>query len=178
MSEDLSGSTAFGPFSILLRDVREVLLHHGDSEFTAPVSLNATLVSESGRRYEVEELRYRGSREFTFQQGRRRRSLDLAKIARVDFQAPDSESRPITITLHSGKTLIASVDANTVRYAGERDSQYISRVDSAFVGQMSRGRLALGLHELRLIILHPPESAAADTSAAPGDTPVATPPQD
>ena len=171
--ESASGSTRLGPFTILLRDVSEVLLHHPDpGRPVAPKPpLRATLVNEKGQRFELLNLRFRGQREFAFQQGRRRRSLDMSKISRIDFAGAGLEVRPVTISLRSGKTIQATVDASAVRLSGERDSHYRTRVDSAFTGYAGSSRFGIGLRDLRLLLLHepaPPDSAAASEGTSPG----------
>ena len=164
--ESASGSTRLGPFTILLRDVAEVVLHHPDGG--RPVApkppLRASVVNERGRRFEVQNLRYRGQREFAFQQGRRQRSLDMSKIKRIEFTEAAVETRPIVISLRSGKTIYATVDASTVRLSGERDLHYHTRVDSAFTGYAGSSRFAIGLQDVRLLLLH--GQAAADSAAA------------
>ena len=166
--ESASGSTRLGPFTILLRDVAEVVLHHPDGG--RPVApkppLRASVVNERGRRFEVQNLRYRGQREFAFQQGRRQRSLDMSKIKRIEFTEAAVETRPIVISLRSGKTIYATVDASTVRLSGERDLHYHTRVDSAFTGYAGSSRFAIGLQDVRLLLLH--GQAAADSAAAAG----------
>ena len=166
--ESASGSTRLGPFTILLRDVAEVVLHHPDAG--RPVApkppLRASLVNEKGRRFEVQSLRFRGQREFAFQQGRRQRSLDMSKIERIEFMEAGVETRPIVISLRSGKTIYATVDASTVRLSGERDLHYHTRVDSAFTGYTGSSRFAIGLQDVRLLLLH--GKAAADSAAAAG----------
>ena len=167
--ESASGSTRLGPFTILLRDVTEVILHHPDAG--RPVApkppLRASLVNEKGRRFEVQNLRFRGQREFAFQQGRRQRSLDMSKIKRIEFMEAGVETRPIVISLRSGKAIYATVDASTVRLSGERDLHYSTRVDSAFTGYTGSSRFAIGLQDVRLLLLHG-KTAAADSSAAAG----------
>ena len=168
--ESASGSTRLGPFTILLRDVAEVVLHHPDAgRRVAPKPpLRASLVNEKGRRFEVQSLRFRGQREFAFQQGRRQRSLDMSKISRIEFMEPGIETRPIVISLRSGKTIYATVDASTVRLPGERDLHYHTRVDSAFTGYAGSSRFAIGLQDVRLLLLHGEAEAAADSAAAAG----------
>ena len=147
--ESASGSTRLGPFTILLRDVAEVVLRHPDAG--RPVApkppIRGSLVNEKGRRFEVQNLRYRGKREFAFQQGRRQRSLDMSKIKRIEFTEAGVETRPIVITLRSGKTIYATVDASTVRLSGERDYHYHTRVDSAFTGYAGSSRFAIGVQD-------------------------------
>ena len=171
--ESASGSTRLGPFTILLRDVSEVVLHHPDAG--RPVApkppLRASLVNEKGQRFEVQNLRFRGRREFAFQQGKRRRSLDMGKIRRIEFREAGIEVRPIVISLRSGKTLFATVEASTVRLAGERDYHYSTRVDSAFTGYAGSSRFAIGLQDMRLLVFHGQESAADSTAAPATETP-------
>ena len=168
--ESLSGSTRLGPFTILLRDVAEVVLHHPDGG--VPIKpkppLRATLVNEKGRMFQVQSLLFRGQREFAFEQGRRRRSLDMSKIEKIEFMEAGIEVRPIVISLRSGKTITATVEASAVRLAGERDYQYRSRVDSAFTGYAGSSRFAIGLKDVRLLVLQDPASAPDSTAAAAG----------
>ena len=150
----------------MLRDVAEVILVHPDGGglIAAPPELRATVVNERGRSFDVDKLRYRGQRELAFQQGRRRRELDMGRIERIEFKEPGTEQRTIVISLRSGKTITATVDASTVRLSGERDQQYWSRVDSAFTGRAGAARFGIGLQDIRLIVLH---EERADSTAAP-----------
>ena len=173
--ESATGSTRLGPFTILLRDVAEVVLHHPDAGPVAPKPpLRASVVNERGRRFEVQNLRFRGQREFAFQQGRRQRSLDMGKIERIEFTESGVETRPVVVTLRSGKTIYATVDASTVRLSGERDLHYHARVDSAFTGYAGSSRFAIGLQDVRLLLLH--AQAAADSAAAAGAADASDPP--
>ena len=171
--ESATGSTRLGPFTILLRDVAEVVMHHPDSG--VPIKpkppLRATVVNEKGRMFQVQNLLFRGQREFAFEQGRRRRSLDMGKIEKIEFREAGIEVRPIVISLRSGKTITATVEASPVRLAGERDYQYHSRVDSAFTGYAGSSRFAIGLKDVRLLVLHDQASAPDSTAAADGSAP-------
>ncbi len=155
VSNRLSGVTDLGPFFILLSDVTEVVFSHSDAAAPAKEPrLKATVVDLEGRRFEVNRLRYRGQLRLDFTQGRKQRSIDLAKISRIEFteeRDPGVEFRTITLTLWSGKTLQGTVDASTVRLGGETDRIYETRVGAALTGDLAGGPFAIGLHDLKLV---------------------------
>ena len=96
-----AGVTDLGPFFILASDVREVILRHPLGE--APREdrvLKATTITLEGKRYEVENLRFRGKQRLDFYRGRNKRFIPLAKVERIDFQdgAAADEFRPLTAT--------------------------------------------------------------------------------
>ncbi|MCC7262605.1 MAG: hypothetical protein IT369_08810 [Candidatus Latescibacteria bacterium] len=164
ISNLLSGVTDLGPISIQLSDVREVIFRHADS--LAPgkeLKLKATIIDLQGRRFEVSKLRYRGQLRLDFTQGRKQRSIDLAKIAKIEFPeegASGTEFRPIVLTFWSGKALEGTVDASTVRLGGETDRIYQLRVGAAFTGDMAGGPFAIGLQDLKLVRFYPEEQGA------------------
>ena len=53
-----------------------------------------------------------------------------------------------------------------MRLPGERDLHYHTRVDSAFTGYAGSSRFAIGLQDVRLLLLHGQAEAAADSAAA------------
>lgn len=169
VSNRLSGVTELGPFFILLSDVSEVVFSHPDS--VAPAKeprLKATVVDLEGRRFEVHRLRYRGQLRLDFTQGRKQRSIDLAKISRVEFteeRDPGVEFRSVILTLWSGKTLQGTVDASTVRLGGETDRIYETRVGAALTGELAGGPFAIGLHDLKLVRFYPEEEEATPPPA-------------
>jgi hypothetical protein len=172
VSNRLSGVTELGPFFILLSDVREVIFSHPDS--LAPSvepKLKATIVDLEGRRFEVHRLRYRGQLRLDFTQGRKQRSIDLAKIARIEFSEerdPGTEFRSFVLTFWSGKSLQGTVDASTVRLGGETDRIYQTRVGAAFTGELAdRGPFAIGLHDLKLVRFYPEEEEGAAPPVQP-----------
>ncbi|MBI2506276.1 MAG: hypothetical protein HYW07_23930 [Candidatus Latescibacteria bacterium] len=171
VSNRLSGVTELGPFFILLSDVREVILLHPAS--LAPAKepkLKATVVDLEGRRFEVHQLRYRGQLRLDFTQGRKQRSIDLAKISRIEFteeRDPGTEFRPIILTFWSGKTLQGTVDASTVRLGGETDRIYQLRVGAAFTGELASGPFAIGLQDLKLVRFYPEEEEESKAPAKP-----------
>lgn len=161
VSNRLSGVTELGPFFILLSDVREVIFSHADSPAPAKeLKLKATVIDLEGRRFEVHQLRYRGQLRLDFAQGRKQRSIDLAKISRIEFteeRDPGTEFRSFILTFWSGKSLQGTVDASTVRLGGETDRIYQTRVGAAFTGALAEGPFAIGLHDLKLIRFYPEE---------------------
>lgn len=166
MSLRLSGGTDLGPFVIDLSQVREVLLQHSGPAAAEP-HLKATVVTVDGKRFEVEDLRYRGAAAFDYSQGRMRRSKDMSRMARIEFSdtAANTETRSITIHYRSGKTVQGTVDAGTVRLAGETDRIYDERVNGAFTGKTAIGMLRLGLHQVKLIIFREEDEAPGDSAS-------------
>ena len=162
VSNRLSGVTELGPFFILLSDVSEVVFSHPDS--VAPAKeprLKATVIDLEGRRFEVSRLRYRGQFRLDFTQGRKQRSIDLAKISRIEFteeRDPGVEFRTVILTLWSGKSLQGTVDASTVRLGGETDRIYATRVGAALTGELADGPFSIGLQDLKLVRFYPEET--------------------
>ncbi|MEE3258272.1 MAG: hypothetical protein VX293_03590 [Candidatus Latescibacterota bacterium] len=149
-----AGVTDLGPFFILASDVREVILRHPVGE-TPPADnvLKATIITMEGRRFEVENLRFRGKQRLDFFRGRKKRFIPLTKVARIDFQdgAIGVEFRPITATYWTGKTVMGVVEASIVRLSGETDKSYFERVNRAFTGRMGSGPFAIGMHAIKQI---------------------------
>ncbi len=174
ISNRLSGVTDLGPFFILLSDVTEVILSHADSLAPTKVpKLKVTVIDLEGRRFEVNKLRYRGQLRLDFSQGRKQRSIDLAKLAKIEFaeeRDPGTEFRSITLTFWSGKTMQGNVDASTVRLGGETDRIYQLRVGAAFTGELAEGPFAIGLQDLKLMRFYPEEEGGAEVPARPANT--------
>lgn len=181
VSDRITGSTDLGPLFLPLSDVQEVILHHPEGEVVAAeAALKATIVDMRGRRYDVMDLRYRGEDAFQYTQGRKKRRVELRHVDRLQFgDSAGGEVRPVTITYRNGKVIQGEVDASTVRLAGEVDHIYYARVDSAFTGRQASGVYAIGLQNVKLVLLHAEEadgeeadtaSPAADTTAAPADS--------
>lgn len=155
----LIGVTELGPFFILLGDVQEVILRHSaDALPVKKEEYRATVVDLSGKRFEVKDLRIYDKERFDYHMGKRKRFKKLNKIAQIEFAEGDgisAEFRPITITLRTGKTVQGTIDASTVRLAGETDRMYFERVGSAITATaLSGSRLVMGLHDVKLIRLH------------------------
>lgn len=171
----LSGVTDLGPFFILLSDVREVILRHPES--LAPAKepkLKATVVNLEGKRFEVSNLRFRGQLRLDFSQGRKQRSIELTKLAKIEFTDegnPGTEFRPVILTFWSGKTVQGMVDASTVRLSGETDRIYQTRVGAAFTGDTPEGAFAIGLHQLKLMRFYPEEGEEPPAGEAAKKTP-------
>jgi len=160
-----SGVTKLGPFFILVSDVREVIMRHPESqEPPKELVLKATVITEGGQRFEVENLRYRNQTRLDYRIGRRQRFANLEKVARIDFAEGSSseEFRPITINYWSGKTVQGTVDASTVRLSGETDKSYFERVNAALTGRTRAGAFSIGLHVIKQIRFHPPEEEAEE----------------
>lgn len=174
ISNRLSGVTDLGPFFILLSDVTEVILSHADSLApTKEPKLKVTVIDLEGRRFEVHQLRYRGQLRLDFSQGRKQRSIDLAKLAKIEFpeeRDPGTEFRSIILTFWSGKTLQGTVDASTVRLGGETDRIYQLRVGAAFTGKLGEGPFAIGLQDLKLMRFYPEEGGGAEVPDRPANT--------
>lgn len=163
----LSGVTELGPFFILLSDVREVIMRHPEGQAPAKEPrLKATIIDLKGKRFEVSNLRYRGQLRMEFAQGRKSRTVELGKLAKIDFtdeNNPGMEFRPVILTFWSGKSIQGTVDAGTVRLGGETDRIYETRVGAAFTGDTPEGGFAIGLHELKLVRFYKEEEEAGET---------------
>ena len=167
----LTGVTELGPFFILLGDVQEVILRHSaDAKPVKKEEYRATVVDLSGQRFEVKDLRIYDKERFDYHMGKRKRFKKLNKIAQVEFAEGDgisAEFRPITITLRTGKTVQGTVDASTVRLAGETDRMYFERVGSAITAtSLSGSRVIMGLHDVKLIRFHTEDPAEENGEAA------------
>ena len=60
----------------------------------------------------------------------------------------------MTVTFRTGRTTQGTVDASTVRLAGETNRIYEVRVGSAFTGSSVTGDFGIGLHDVKLIRFH------------------------
>jgi hypothetical protein len=149
------GVTELGPFLILMSEVSDVLFLHPDVA-EPQIKLKATVINEAGERFEVSNLRFRGKRRFEYFQGLKLRSKEMERISRLDFSkaAAGTESRTVTITFRSGRTTQGTVDASTVRLAGETNRIYEKRVGSAFTGSSGTGDFGIGLNDVKLIRFH------------------------
>jgi len=152
----ISGGTNLGPFFILLSDVAEIYIRHPEGE--APPKeeiLKATIIDLKGKRFVVENIRYREAERFAISIGRKQRSISMDKIDRIEFNDDEGASvelRPVRIVFWSGKVLQGAVDASTVRLSGETDRQYYTRVGAAFTGGRAKGGVfKIGLHQLKLV---------------------------
>ena len=152
-----SGVTNLGPFFILASDVREVVLRHPAGE-KPPVDkiIKSTVITVEGRRFEVEDLRFRGKQRLDYFRGRNKRFIPLTKVERIDFEdgGAGDEFRTITATYWTGKTVMGTVDVSIVRLSGETDKSYFERVNQAFTGRMDSGPFAIGLHFIKQIRIH------------------------
>lgn len=154
-----TGVTELGPFDILVRDVREIIMRHPESMPPAKETvLKATLITLDGRLLEVAGLQYRGKLRMDYNIGNKRRFASLEKVSRVDFTEGDTrqEMRPVTITYWSGKTVQGTVEASTVRMSGETDKSYFERVNAAFTGRTDSGAFSIGMHAIKQIRFEPP----------------------
>lgn len=171
----ISGSTDLGPFFRRMSEISEVLLKHdAASGPPADLTLRATIINARGQRFEVEDLRFRGGSTFNFSRGRLKRFVDFGKIAKIEFGDTGSgrELRPVTVTLQSGKVVQGQADASTVRLAGETHGMYARRVGAALTGRTASGPFAMGMHEVKLIILR---TNSAENGEADEDPPAASP---
>ena len=149
-----AGVTNLGPFFILASDVREVVLRHPVGELPPEEKvLKATIITTEGKRFEVENVLFRGKQRLDFYRGRNKRFIPLAKVERIDFQdgGVGDEFRPITAVYWTGKTVMGTVEASTVRLSGETDKSYFERVNQAFTGQMGSGSFTIGMHAIKHI---------------------------
>ena len=148
------GITSLGPFFILLSDVREIIFRHEDeSILPQEIILKATVITLQGKSYEVSNLRFRGKQRLDFFRGRKKRFIPLDRVNRIDFDdsGASEEQRPITAIYHSGRTVMGTVDASTVRMAGETDRNFHARVHAALTGETSSGPFSLGMHLIKQI---------------------------
>ena len=166
------GVTELGPFLILMSEVSDVLFLHPEAA-EPQVKLKATVINEAGERFEVTNLRFRGKRRFEYFQGLKLRSKEMGRISRLNFSkaAAGTESRTVTVTFRSGRTTQGTVDASTVRLAGETNRIYEERVGSAFTGSSGTGDFGIGLHDVKLIRFHEEieETQSEDVSETEGE---------
>jgi hypothetical protein len=149
-----AGVTDLGPFFILASDIREIILRYPVGEI-APEDkvLKATIITTEGKRIEVENLFFRGKQRMDFFRGRDKRFIPLTKVERIDFQdgAIGDEFRPITATYWTGKTVMGTIEASTVRLSGETDKSYFERVNQAFTGRTGSRPFSIGVHAIKHI---------------------------
>ena len=153
-----TGVTSLGPFEILIRDVREIIMRHPESLPPAvEIRLKATLITIDGKMFEVEDLQYRDKMRMDYNIGSRRRFANLVKVAKIDLAegGPADEIRPVTITYWSGKTVQGTVDAGTVRLPGETDKSFYKRVNEGFTGRVEGGGFSIGLHLVKQVRFRP-----------------------
>lgn len=88
-----------------------------------------------------------------FFRGRDKRFIPLTKVERIDFQdgAIGDEFRPITATYWTGKTVMGTIEASTVRLSGETDKSYFERVNQAFTGRTGSRPFSIGVHAIKHI---------------------------
>ena len=160
-----TGVSDFGVFIMRLNDVREVRFRHSSGAVAKLESLNVVLVTDRGKRFDLEELRYLGKRSLLFVQSGVRRSIAMDKIDRIDFAVSQAieEHRPVTIKLRSGVTLQGTVAISMVRLPGETDKNFYTRQNEVFTGTTKNmGTFAIGLQEVKHIRF---QWTAADSSA-------------
>jgi len=83
----------------LVGDVREVILQHPEGEeIPQELVLGATIITLEGKRFEVEDLRFRGKQRLDFFRGRNKRFIPLERVDKIDFDDSGAaeEFRPIT----------------------------------------------------------------------------------
>ena len=98
-----SGVTSLGPFFILVGDVREVILQHPEGEaIPQELVLKATIITLEGKRFEVEDLRFRGKQRIVFFRGRNKRFIPLERVDKIDFDDSGAaeELRPMLSLIH------------------------------------------------------------------------------
>ncbi len=168
VSMSLEGNTALGPFLIALNDVQEIVLA-ASAAAAERIGLQATLITEEGRRFDLAGLEYRGGQRLDYRAGSQRRFVDLARVGQIDFAegTANEEWRPATILLWNGKAIEAQIDASRVRLAGETDRAFHDRVNAAWTGRTAIGGFAVGTHAVRQIRFKAPDSEAAE---APTDS--------
>lgn len=169
-----SGSTSLGPFFISVAEVREVIFaSDGAAPAEAEPRLRATVITVDGAVAEVEDVRVRGQRRLNYYLGPRKRFVDLEKVSLLDFPegTANEEMRPLDISLWSGRTVTGTVEAGTVRLAGETDRAYYDRVQAAITGRTSSGgSFNIGFHAVKQVRFHPqeePQESGAEEPEAP-----------
>ena len=168
-----TGMAPNAPFYMRLNDVREVIIHHPPGDKPAEEApLKAALITLDGKRFEVSQLRYLGRTRFAFNQGRLRRSVEMRKIARIDFveSGGPEEVRPVTITLWSEKSLQGTVDISMVRLPGETDKAFAARLKAAFIGDSGTGPFSIGLQDVKQIRFYQKDRDAEAASPPGGET--------
>jgi hypothetical protein len=163
-----TGVTELGPFFILLSDVREVIMRHPEGEaLPEDLVLKATVITLDGKRFEVEALSFRGKQRLDFFRGRNKRFIRLDKVERIDFDDTGAaeEYRPITATYWNGRTVMGTVDASTVRLAGETDRSYYERVNTVFTGKTRSGSFSIGMHHIKQIRFSKTSAGESDAKA-------------
>lgn len=149
-----TGVTSLGPFFILVGDVREVILQHPEGEaIPQDLVLKATIITLEGKRFEVEDLRFRGKQRLDFFRGRNKRFIPLEKVDKIDFDdsGASEELRPMTATYWNGRTVMGTVDAGIVRLSGETDKSFYDRVNAALTGRTPAGPFSVGMHHIKQI---------------------------
>ena len=180
-----SGNTEVGPFSISVSDVREMILEDSGKMPPPERELRATVITVDGKRFDLTRVECRGTRRLDYREGRRRRFVDLSKVAQIDFAegSANEEQRPVTITYWTGKTVQGTVEASRVRLSGETDRAFYERVNAAWTGKTSLGGgFSVGMHAIKQIRFKRTGSDGAaasdtvraahrDTVSAPGTAP-------
>ena len=149
-----TGVTSLGPFFILVGDVREVILQHPEGEaIPQELVLKATIITLEGKRFEVEDLRFRGKQRLDFFRGRNKRFIPLKRVDKIDFDDSGAaeELRPMTATYWNGRTVMGTVDAGIVRLSGETDKSFYDRVNAALTGRTPAGPFSVGMHHIKQI---------------------------
>ena len=148
------GVTSLGPFFILVGDVREIILQHPEGEaIPQELVLKATIITLEGKRFEVEDLRFRGKQRIVFFRGRNKRFIPLERVDKIDFDDSGAaeELRPMTATYWNGRTVMGTVDAAIVRLSGETDKSFYDRVNAALTGRTPAGPFSMGMHHIKQI---------------------------
>ena len=149
-----TGVTSLGPFFILVGDVREVILQHPEGEaIPQELVLKAMVITLEGKRFEVEDLRFRGKQRLDFFRGRNKRFIPLERVDKIDFDdnGAAEELRPMTATYWNGRTVMGTVDAGIVRLSGETDKSFHDRVNAALTGRTPAGPFSVGMHHIKQI---------------------------
>jgi len=149
-----TGVTSLGPFFILIGDVREVILQHPEgADIPQELVLKATIITLEGKRFEVEDLRFRGKQRLDFFRGRNKRFIPLERVDKIDFDDSGAaeELRPMTATYWNGRTVMGTVDAGIVRLSGETDKSFYDRVNAALTGRTPAGPFSVGMHHIKQI---------------------------
>ena len=138
----------------MVGDVREVILQHPEGEaIPQELVLKATIITLEGKRFEVEDLRFRGKQRLVFFRGRNKRFIPLERVDKIDFDDSGAaeELRPMTATYWNGRTVMGTVDAGIVRLSGETDKSFYDRVNAALTGRTPAGPFSVGMHHIKQI---------------------------
>ena len=163
-----TGISDLGPFTMRLNDVREVIFRHPERPVQIEGALKTTVIGADGKLFEVTDLRYLGKRKIEFIQRGVRRSVPMDRVAKIDLLVSNAleEQRPITIQLTSGTTLQGTVSISRVRFPGETDRNFRTRLGRAFTGKSQSGAFYIGLQDVKQLRFSREDPTLSEDEAA------------